>query len=167
MKFFQNFTNLDDHTQQTTDIPGFKPSTHKRLVQHVFSTIPPNCSHCFQVEKGKDGTQFKSLFFIHFCQGEEQHLIKCCRCNAIVGNVTNEDAANVDFLEFDNVASIYLYKHRISLMHSNLFRYARLHLHVSNSVKSQLQALLLISPPSERPTSLVTNHCSSYTHFLM
>ena len=24
---FQNYTNLDDHTQQTTDTPGFKPFT--------------------------------------------------------------------------------------------------------------------------------------------
>ena len=29
--FFQNYTNLDDHTQQTTDTPGFKPFTVRHL----------------------------------------------------------------------------------------------------------------------------------------
>ena len=29
---FQNYTNPDDHTQQTTDTPGFKPFTVLRIV---------------------------------------------------------------------------------------------------------------------------------------
>ena len=27
----QNYTNPDDHTQQTTDVPGFKPFTEKLI----------------------------------------------------------------------------------------------------------------------------------------
>ena len=55
-------------------------------------------------------------------QGEELHLLKCRRCNAILGNVMIEDAS-FNLLEFINVTSIHFYKHKISLRHSNLFRY--------------------------------------------
>ena len=36
---FQNYTNPDDHTQQTTDTPGFKPFTVILLRLHKTSTI--------------------------------------------------------------------------------------------------------------------------------
>ena len=29
---FQNYTNPDDHTQQTTDTPGFKPFTEQAIL---------------------------------------------------------------------------------------------------------------------------------------
>ncbi|KAJ7378478.1 E3 ubiquitin-protein ligase E3D [Desmophyllum pertusum] len=53
--------------------------------------------------------------------GEEHHLIKCCRCNTIIGNVRVE-SSSPDVLEFSDASSIYLYKHRISLRCSTLFR---------------------------------------------
>ena len=31
---FQNYTNPDDHTQQTTDTPGFKPFTVQLMLQY-------------------------------------------------------------------------------------------------------------------------------------
>ena len=49
---FQNYTNPDDHTQQTTDTPGFKPFTiknighHPRLGDIIGSNYPLNSCNC-------------------------------------------------------------------------------------------------------------------------
>ena len=39
---FQNYTNPDDHTQQTTDTPGFKPFTVRRQECCQFREITAN-----------------------------------------------------------------------------------------------------------------------------
>ena len=36
---FQNYTNPDDHTQQTTDTPGFKPFTFTGITLFMFFAL--------------------------------------------------------------------------------------------------------------------------------
>ena len=38
---FQNYTNPDDHTQQTTDTPGFKPFTPFTMKKLIDSLVKP------------------------------------------------------------------------------------------------------------------------------
>jgi len=72
---------------------------------------------------------------------EEDQLIKCSRCNTILGNIASEDT-RLEPLEFNNVSSIHLYKHKLCLRNSNLFRSYCTETFISSCLISKLQGAI-------------------------
>ena len=60
---FQNYTNPDDHTQQTTDTPGFKPFTVlKYFIENlkIITVIIQFCYVCYyQTEKPDNNRNYR------------------------------------------------------------------------------------------------------------